>query len=107
MARTLGGRGDRNREKDVAENLGASSHQKTNQAKPMTENDVMRMYHAMEGKSQQEIQEELFRVAEQEIRAGTFDTAQLDDFYRAASPMLTGSQQKQMAELIRKIQGRF
>ena len=107
VARTLGGRNKRDSERIVPEDVKPTTHARTEQPKPMTENDVMKMYHAMEGKSQQEIQQELFRMVEQETRAGTFDPSQLNGFYQMAAPMLNEEQKKQMAELIQRIQGRF
>jgi len=87
--------------KDGVKNTGQMGH-----VPGYTENEVMAAYHAYKGKNRAEMEEELFRVAQKEMEDGTFDPAQMDDFLKAVSPMLTAEQRGRMAELITLVKAR-
>lgn len=61
---------------------------------------------SMQGKSEDEMQDELFRVAEEQMAAGAFDPAALDGFIKQASPMLTPEQRSKMSALAGMLKSR-
>lgn len=61
---------------------------------------------SMQGKSEDEMQDELFRVAEEQMAAGAFDPAALDGFIKQASPMLTPEQRSKMNALAGMLKNR-
>ena len=66
----------------------------------MDEKQMMDAYNTYKNHSPDQMQEELFRLAAKEIEEGTFSPSQMDDFFRAVSPMLPKEQQGRMRELI-------
>ncbi len=53
-----------------------------------------------EGKSQQQIIDEIIKVAQKNRREGKLSNADLDNFYNMLYPMLNGSQKEQLTQII-------
>ncbi len=61
------------------------------------------MASAWQGKSSASMLKEILREAEKSKRAGTLSNAEIDEFYRQFSPMLSGRERKKLEEVVKKL----
>lgn len=65
--------------------------------------DVESFVKSKSGKSKNELMEELYERAKQGKQNGTLTDAQIDDFVKKVSPMLSSEQKKKLIELVGKL----
>lgn len=56
-----------------------------------------------EGKSEGELMGELFKMADQGRKDGSFNNEMLDTFYRSMAPMMNGDQKKKLDSLMKQL----
>lgn len=85
------------------ENAACDANRRTTDGVEQTVNMATTLAKAFNGKSEGQILQTIIAQAEQGKRDGTLTNEDLDNFYRALSPLLDGFKKKKLGQIINKL----